>query len=185
MVDRDFFQEEHAMKRTVISLVVILLVLTVAWAAFGQAGEGRRGFGQMREAQVKALTAIQENAAKLKSMMEASAKAMEGRSFQDMSEDERAKMRETFTKQREEQQTLVTAMEQDVMRLKGFRQLRTEQEEAVAPLKELLAAAQKENAKETAGKIEQMIAQRQKQFEDKMKAMGYDPAMMQRSRPQQ
>jgi hypothetical protein len=173
------------MRKNVICVVVALLVLTVAWAAFGQAGGGRQGFGQMREAQITALAAIQANAAKLRSMMEAGAKAMEGRSFQDMSDDERAKMRETFTKQREEQQGLVAAMEQDLMRLKGFRQLRTEQEEAVAPLKELLAAAQKENAKDTAGKIEQVIAQRQKQFEDKMKAMGYDPAMMQRGRPQQ
>lgn len=173
------------MRKNIICVVAALLVLMAAWAAFGQAGGGRGGFGRMRESQVKALAAIQENAAKFKSMMEASAKAMEGRSFQDMSEDERAKMRETFMKQREEQQALVAAMEQDLMRLKGFRQLRTEEEEAVAPLKELLAVAQKENAKETAGKIEQMIAQRQKQFEDKMQAMGYDPAMMQRGRPQQ
>ncbi len=173
------------MRKNIICVVAALLVLMVAWAAFGQPGGARGGFGRMRESQVKALAAIQENAAKLKSMMEASAKAMEGRSFPDMSEDERAKMRETFMKQREEQQALVAAMEQDLMRLKGFRQLRTEQEEAVAPLQELLAAAQKENAKETAGKIEQMIAQRQKQFEEKMQAMGYDPAMMQRRRPQQ
>jgi hypothetical protein len=175
------------MKKHMILFVDLLLILTATWVAFGQAGGGQRGGpDQMREVQLKAIAAIQEHATRLKAMMDASAKAMEGRPFQDLSEEEfRTKMRETFTEQREEQQKIVAAMEQEMMKLKGFRQLRMEQEESVAPLKEILASAQNEKAKETASKIEQLIAQRQKQFEEKMKGLGFDPTQMPQMRGQQ
>jgi hypothetical protein len=167
------------MKRLIIPAVGTLLVLTIAWTAFGQAGAGGRGgFQAMREAQTKAVTALQENATKLKAMMEANAKAMEGRSFQDMTEEDRTKMRE----QRVEQQKLIAAMEQDLARLKGVRQMVTQEDEATAPLKDILASAQKENAKETATKVERLIAARQKALEDKLQAMGYDPSMIERMR---
>jgi septal ring factor EnvC (AmiA/AmiB activator) len=97
-----------------------------------------------------------------------------------MSDEERTKMREEFTKRREEQQKIMASMQQEMDRLKGGRQLVTEHTESLAPLKDLLASAQKENAKETAKKIEDMIAQRDKQFQEKMAAMGYSPDMIDR-----
>ncbi|MBN1507847.1 MAG: hypothetical protein JW955_13435 [Sedimentisphaerales bacterium] len=166
------------MKKNVAVLVVaVVLVLAVTWAAFGQAG-GQRG-AQMREAQMKALATIQEQLDKTKALMEAP-RRMEGRSFQDMSEEERTKMREEFTRRREEQQKIMATIDQQVNILKGGRQLMTEHQEALAPLKDLLASAQKEDAKETAAKIEKLIAEREKQFDEKMAAMGYTPEQLER-----
>lgn len=184
------------MKKNVgIAIVAVVLTLAFAWAAFGQAGGGGqggpgggRGFGQMREVQMKALAALQEQVAKLKAFME-QAPNMQGRNFQDMSEEERTKMREEFTKRRDEQQKIMTAIDQELAKVKGGRQIAVDHQEAMAPLKDLLASAQKENAKETAAKIEKLIADRQKAFDEKMAAMGYTPdqieRMMQpRQRPQ-
>jgi len=167
------------MKKRWSAAIGLVLVLAITWVAFGQAGGGgQQRFAQMREAQMKAAAALQENAAKLRAMMDANAKAMQGRSFQDMTEEDRTKMRE----QRQEQQKLVAAMEQDLARLKGVRQMLTEEDQTVAPLKDILASAQKENAKETAAKVEKLMADRQKAFEDKVKAMGYDPSMLEQMR---
>jgi ABC-type multidrug transport system fused ATPase/permease subunit len=175
----NLFQEEHAMKKRWSIVIALVLVLLITWVAFGQAGGGgQQRFAQQREAQMKAAASLQENAAKLRAMMDASAKAMQGRSFQDMTEEDRTKMRE----QRQEQQKLVAAMEQDLARLKGVRQMLTEEDQTVAPLKDILASAQKENAKETAAKVEKLMADRQKAFEDKVKAMGYDPSMLEQMR---
>jgi septal ring factor EnvC (AmiA/AmiB activator) len=132
-----------------------------------------------REEQLKAIAAIQEQLGKLKAALEAPMPGMpEGRSFQDLSDEERTKMREAMTTRRNEQAKVVSAIEQELSKLKGVGQLRTEQEESIAPLKEILASAQKEQAKETAGKVEQLIAQRQKVWEDKMKSIGLDPTAM-------
>jgi septal ring factor EnvC (AmiA/AmiB activator) len=165
------------MKRQIIIVLGIVLILSVAWATFAQPQGG--GFGRMREAQTQALAALQEQLGKLKALME-QAPGTQGRSFQDMSDEERTKMREEFTKRREEQQKIMASMQQEMDRLKGGRQLVTEHTESLAPLKDLLASAQKENAKETAKKIEDMIAQRDKQFQEKMAAMGYSPDMIDR-----
>ena len=168
-------------KNVVVAILAVVLVLAVAWAAFGQAGGGggRGGFGMNREAQQKAIAALQEQVAKLKAFIE-QAPSMQGRNFQDMSEEERTKMREEFTKRREEQQKIMAAMQQQMDTLKGGRQLATEHQQAMAPLKEALASAQKENAKQTAGMIEKLIAERQKQFEEKMAAMGIPADQLER-----
>jgi septal ring factor EnvC (AmiA/AmiB activator) len=108
------------------------------------------------------------------------APGMQGRSFQDMSEEERTKMREEMTKRREEQQKVMAAIQQQMDTLKGARQLMTEHQQAMTPLKDLLASAQKENAKATAGMIEKLIAERQKQFDGKMAAMGITPEQLER-----
>jgi hypothetical protein len=177
MAIHNLIQEESPMKKSTMIAAGILLTMTIAWAAYGQAGGGARG-GQMREAQLKAIAGIQEQLAKLKTLMEQPMGA-QGQSFQDMSEEERTKMRETMTKRNAEQQAILTAIQQDVDRLR-VRQLVTEHDAAMAPLKDALASAQKENAKETAGKLDQVIAQRQKQFEDKVTAMGYTMEQVQR-----
>jgi molecular chaperone DnaK (HSP70) len=105
---------------------------------------------------------------------------IQGRSFQDMSEEERTKMREEFTKRREEQATIMASIQQSLDTLRGGRRLMQEHEESITPLKELLAAAQAEKAKDTAGKIEKLIAQRQREFEDKITAMGMAMEQLQR-----
>jgi len=171
------------MRRHSILAIGILLTAVLAWTAMAQppAGGGPGGgFGRMREAQQNALTALQEQVTKLKAMFEQPPQGMQGRNFQDMTDEERTKMREEMTKRREEQRTVMAAIQQQVDTLKGGRQLIVEHQESLAPLKDLLASAQGEKATATAAKIEKLIAERQKQFEDKMAAMGYSPEMLER-----
>ena len=171
------------MKKQVVFVSVVATVLVVALAATAQQGGGMERFRQRREAQMKALDTLQQNAAQLKAAMEASSQRMRNRqSFQDMSEEERNKMREEFAARREEQRKLTGEMEQALLRLKGSTQLWAEYDESVAPLKELLASAQSEKATATAAKVEQLLAQHQKQFEDQLTALGYDPTQRPRMR---
>jgi hypothetical protein len=159
------------MKRSTIVVVSILLTMAMAWAAFGQAGggggRGRGGFGMMGAQMQKTIADLQEQVAKLKALADAGAKAMEGRSFQDMTEEDRAKMKERST----QQQAIMAAIQQDVDRLR-MRQMAAEYNESMTALKDAQASAEKEKAKETAQKLGQIIAAREKQMEEKVTAMG-------------
>ncbi len=169
------------MKKSTIVAVGILLTMTMAWAAFGQAGGGagkgkgrggagggggRGGFGMMGEAQQKAAADLQEQVAKLKTIVDANAKAMAG-GFQNMSEEDRAKMKERAT----EQQTIMAAIQKDVDQLR-LRQLAVEYNQDITALKDAQASAEKEKAKETAQMLGKLIADREKQMEEKVTAMG-------------
>ena len=167
------------MRKYLIPCVATLVVLAVAWVVFGQPeGEQQRAqrgqaFAQVREMQLKGIAVIQEQVAKLKSLLEETVKGMEaGRSFQDLSEEERTKMRETFTKRREEQQKIIGVIELELARLKGSRQLQREQEEGTKELQVIRELAGKEQAKETLKGIDELIAKRQKAFEDKLAKLG-------------
>jgi hypothetical protein len=115
----------------------------------------------------KAVADLQEQVAKLKALLDAGAKAMEGRSFQDLTEEDRAKMKERST----EQQKLVAAIQADVDQLRFF-QVAREYNQSMAALKDAQATAEKEKAKETAQKLGQFIAEREKEMEQKVTAMG-------------
>ena len=155
-------------------LIPTLVVLAAAWIVFGQEQTERaQRFAQYREAQGKAIAAIQEQAQKLKTAFEESAKRMASfRNWQDLSEDERAKLREEGMKRREEWGKMLDEIEQQVARLKGRRQLSAEHEEAIAELKGIQELAEKENADETAKHVEQLIAKRNKEFEDTLEKLG-------------
>ena len=188
------------MKRYLIPIVAVVVVLAVAWAAFGQAerGGGRRategrqnlseeerakmrerfqnmseeerakfraqrgGFGRggfmSPEDQQKAIKAIEGELAKLKA---AQITRPEG-GFQNLSEDERTKLREKMTKVfRERQQALQTIIAQ-VARLQGRRLPPAEGAQYliinVGDLKPIQDSAVKEKAKETAQLLERLIA---------------------------
>ena len=160
------------MKRSTIVAVSVLLTMAVTWAAYGQAGgggggRGRGGFGMMGAQMQKTVADLQEQVAKLKTLVDQGAKAMEGRSFQDMTEEDRAKMKERST----QQQAIMAAIQQDVYRLR-MRQMAAEYNQSMTALRDAQASAQKENAKETAQKLGQIIAEREKQMEEKVTAMG-------------
>jgi len=158
------------MKRSTMIAVSVLLTMAVTWAAYGQAGGGGggRGRGGMMGAQMqKTVADLQEQVTKLKALVDAGAKAMEGRSFQDMTEEDRAKMKERST----QQQAILAAIQQDVDRLR-MRQLAAEYNQSMTALKDAQASAQKENAKETAQKLGTIIAERERQMEEKVTAMG-------------
>jgi len=188
------------MKRYLIPTIAVLLVLAVAWAAFGQqerrgarrATEGRQNLSeeerakmrqrfqnmseaerekfraQMRERggrgvfmnpedQQKAIKAIEGELAKLKA---AQFTRPEG-GFQDLSEDERTKLRENMTKVRQERRQALQTIIAQVARLQGRRQPAAEGAQYiivnVGDLKPIQAAAVKEKAKETAQLLERLI----------------------------
>ena len=167
------------MNKRLVLAVGVLLTGAVAWTAFGQAGGGRGGFGQMREMQTKAIAALQEQVGKLKAMLEQQP-GTQGRNFQDMTDEERTKWREERTKRQEEQTAIMANIQQQLDTLKGGMQLAREHREAMEPLNDLLASAKSENATATAAKVQKIIDEKQKQFQDKMAAMGWDPEMLQR-----
>lgn len=167
------------MNKRLVFVVGVLLTGALAWTAFAQpTGGGRGGFGQNREAQQKAIAAIQEQLGKLKAMMEQQPAARGN--FQDMTDEERTKMREEMTKRREEQTAILAAIQQQVDTLKGARLMMTDHQAAMTPLKDLLASAQAEKATATVAKIEKLIAEKQKAFEEKVTAMGYTMEQMDR-----
>jgi hypothetical protein len=81
-------------------------------------------------------------------------------------------MRETMTKRREEQQQIVGAIETELAKVKGSRQLQREQEEGTKELQAIRELAEKEQAKETLKGIDELIAKRQKTFDDKLAKLG-------------
>jgi DNA anti-recombination protein RmuC len=163
------------MKKYLIPSVAILVVLVVGWVAFGQQEDTQRQrFAQFRDAQVKAIEAIQEQLTKLKAAWDEAAKERQaGRDFQNLSEEERTKLRETFTKRREEQQKMVGTIEQQVARLKGPRQLRAEYEDSIKELTTIRDQAVSEKAPGTAGSLDKLIAKKQKQLEDTLQKLGF------------
>ena len=187
------------MKKYLIPTVAVLLVLVVAWTAFGQpqeqgrqrgnrqnmseeerakmrerfanmseeerakmrqrGGPGRGGFTSP-EAQEKAIKAIEEQLAKLKA---AQITRPQG-SFRDLSEDERAKLRETMMKTMQSRQQALQTIIAQVAALQGQRQAPAGGGQGgqfliinTSDLRPIQAAAKKEEAKETTQLLERLI----------------------------
>ncbi len=197
------------MKRYLILIGAVLVVLALAWSAFGQRegrrpAEGREGRGragalsaeerasmrerwqnmseeereklrtQMRERfgsgrrlgredQLKAIKAIEAQLAKLKAGIEARGPEARRRG-QDLSDEERAKLRERFTKAREERQKAIDAIIAQIARLQRQRRPTAEGEKFIivntGELKAVRELAVKEKARETAQRLERLIAGR-------------------------
>jgi len=162
------------MKRYLISTVVVLVVLTMAWIAFGQQqSERSERFARYRQAQQKAIKAIQEQVEKLKAGTEETSRRDRG-SWQELSEDERTKLRERYSKMREERLKVLAAIEQQVTILKGRRQLEAEHEESIGELQAIRKLAVEEKAEETAKRLMQLILKRNKEFKDNMQKLGLE-----------
>lgn len=122
------------------------------------AGRGRR-LG--REDQLKAIEDVEKQLAKLKKGIQA--QPTERRSFRDMSEEERNKMREQFTKAREERNKAFKAIITQIARLQGQREPAEGEELLIintAQLKSIQELAVKEKAKETAQRLERLTRPR-------------------------
>ncbi len=120
-------------------------------------GSGRGGF--MRpEDQQKAIKAIEAQLAKLKA---AQITRPQG-GFQDLSDDERAKLREKMTKVFRDRQNALQTIIAQVARLQGRRQPTAEGTQYliinVGDLKPIQAAAKKEKAEETTKLLQRLIA---------------------------
>ncbi len=171
------------MKKYAIPVVVLLAVLAVTWSAFAQAQDrasmrermqnmseeerakfleqmrargGGRGRSRMsQEDQQKAIKAIEEALAKVKAA--AQIQRPQG-GFQDMSEEERTKLRTAFTDRR----TALNAIVAQVALLEGRRQPEGEGARFMIintnDLKPIQEAATKEKAEETGKLLQGLIA---------------------------
>jgi len=174
------------MKKYLIPTVAVLLVLVVAWTAFGQAEERTRQRGNMRERfqnmseeerekfraemrerggprrggfissedQEKAIKTIEEQLAKLKA---AQITPPEG-GVQDLSEEQRTKLRENMQNRQQALQTIIA----QVAMLQGRRQPVAGGGQFLlidtSDLKPIQEAAVKEKAEETTQLLERLIA---------------------------
>lgn len=182
------------MKRYLISMTVVLVVLLAAWTVFAQeagkgtpAGEGARGLrpidvnrpalpegrparprgmGMDRGEQMKAVAAIEEQVAKLKALIEAQPGTEEFAKMNELSEEERTKMRDKFAKARAERQNALDAIEQNIAKLRGGRP-RVEPQQLVDELQAIRDMAKEEKAEQTANRIEQLL-ERQKGLEGRL-----------------
>jgi len=149
------------MKRCLISAVAVAVVLVTVLGAFAQQERTRQGRGRFmgREERLKAIEAIEAQLAKLKA--EADVQRPQG-SFQDMSEDERAKFREQMTKVYQERNKILQAVMAQVFLIQGRRAPEGENVQYVIlstdDLKPLQESAVKEKAAETAKLVEGLIA---------------------------
>ncbi|HUW20362.1 MAG TPA: hypothetical protein VMW16_13775 [Sedimentisphaerales bacterium] len=166
------------MKRYLISIVAILVVSGLAWVSFGQAegpaggrsdrAAGKRGNRAMyRERQQQAISAIEQQLAKMKSAMESFSAGP--RSGQNLSDEERTKLRAKF---REERLQSIAIIEEQLAKLKGRRGLQAEHEESISELNAIRESAIKEKATQTASTIEKLITQKKKAFEERMQKLG-------------
>jgi len=118
---------------------------------------GRGGF-MGREGQLEAIKAIEAQLAKLK----AAQITRPAGGFRDLSEDERAKLRERMTKVFQDRQKALQTIIAQVARLQGRRQPVAEGAQyliiSTSDLKPIQAAAVKEKAKETAQLLQRLIA---------------------------
>lgn len=122
---------------------------------------GGRGQRMGREEQIKAIEDVEKQLAKLKKGMQA--QSTERRSFRDMSEEERNKMREQFTKAREERNAAFKAIITQIARLQGQREPAEGEELLIintAQLKSIQKLAVEEKAEQTAQRLERLTRPR-------------------------
>lgn len=169
------------MKRYLISIVSILVVLTATWVSFGQAERGERRSGGARggadrrrlrrEQRLKAVATIEEQIAKMKLSLEERRESR--KKWQDLSDEEKEALRKKFRKIREERQQLIAVIETQIWKLKGERQLRAKHQESITKLNAIRELAVKEKATKTVAGIEKLIAEQEKEFEGKLKKLGF------------
>jgi len=163
------------MKKHLISIVAVIVVLAVVLVSFGQEERARRG-RMGREERIKAIEAIEAQLAKLKE--EGERPAFNRDSFQNMSEDERAKFREQMMKVFQEQQKIYQTIMAQLARIQGRREPAPEGVQymiiSTADLKPIQEAAVKEKAEET-GKLLARLAGRGRGFGGRRPGSGQRP----------
>jgi hypothetical protein len=120
---------------------------------------GGRGQRMGREDQLKAIEDVEKQLANLKKAIQA--QSTERRSFQNLSEEERNKLREEFTKAREERNKAFKAIITQIARLQGQSEPAEGEELLIintAQLKPIQELAVKEKAKETAQRLQRLMS---------------------------
>jgi len=169
------------MKKHLISIGVVLVALTMVWSAFGQ--EEEKKARRRREGDEEATRPRTRSTRPAATRGE----GREGRRTQGMFSEEMAKIRERWPNMSEEEKEKFRAQmrerigatprtttgrgevsrvfEQQIARLKE------EHQQSVGELRAILELAKKEKAKETAGRLEKLIAKHEKAFEEKLQAL--------------
>lgn len=126
-----------------------------------------------REEQMKVIAAIEEQIAKLKSLVEAQIGPEELDKTKELAAEEKAKLREKFAKAREERQKIVETIEQNIAKLRGERPRMEERHQTlITELQAIRDLSKQENAVETTKRLEQLI---EKQKELEVRAPGPPP----------
>jgi hypothetical protein len=129
-------------------------------AAMRQRSGGRSRVSQ--EDQLKAITAMQEQLAKLKAGLESSS-TTSGTNYRDLSEEERTKLREQMTKARTDREASVLALRAELDKLSPPRAT-TEQLEALRELRAIGVLAEQEKATETTKRLAALITKQAEQL---------------------
>ena len=138
-----------------------------------------------REEQLEAIEIIQEQAAKLKASMEAARRPEGRRRSRDLSEEERAKLRERFAKASKQRQNAIKAIEEQLAKLKGPTPPRAARQPSVRELQGIRQLALEENAEKTAKRLAGLIARYQRQSGGRQREPGREqPGREPEQRPQ-
>ena len=114
-----------------------------------------------REDQLKSIVELQSQIAKLKAAIEAQSQTRPN--YRDLSEEERTKLREQYTKAREARQGVITAIRVEVDKLSPPRPT-DEQIAALDELREIRTLAEKEKAAETTKRLAALIEKQAQQM---------------------
>lgn len=143
-------------------------------------GAGRPVTG--RQEQLKAIEAIEEQLAKLKAAMRSTEREDRG-SFRDLSEEERAKLRERMVKAGQERQTAIRAIEEQLAKLRGPgrpQETQAGRQPSIGELRTIYDLAVKEKATQTAKRLERLIAQYQREPRGGEREPGQRPERLER-----
>jgi len=162
------------MKKHIAGILSTTVVLSVALTAVAQQAEtARQRWQQWRETQNKAIQAIQADAVKLRTGFEEAGRSLPTpEQWEGMSDPERNKLREAGRARWEEQQRILTDLEQQIAILKGPRQLKLECDGAVQELAAIRDLARQEKAEKAAERIQKLIDRRQAEYEQMMQKIG-------------
>ncbi|MFB0554665.1 MAG: redoxin domain-containing protein [Phycisphaerae bacterium] len=123
---------------------------------------GARGRGIGREEQLKAIEAIEEQVAKLKAAIQSTG-AIDRSKWRELSEEERTKLREKMAKAIRERQTAIGAIEEQLAKLRGPGRPQAEPQPSIGELRAIHELAVKEEATQTASRLERLIARYQRE----------------------
>jgi len=128
---------------------------------------GSRAAGIRRDEQVNVIKAIEEQVTRLKAAIEVTAPENRDR-LRDLPEDERTKLREKMMAAMRERQTAIRAIEQELAKLKAPGRPAAESEARLSELRAIHKLALKENATQTADRLDKLIVgyQRESQGRD-------------------
>ena len=110
-----------------------------------------------REEQLKAIETIEEQLAKLKASMEITSPGDRSQ-YRTLSEEERAALRKKIGTAMRDRQTTIRSIESELAKLKGPRRLEADPQGRISELRAIHKLAVKENATETAERLEKLIA---------------------------